>query len=159
MKLVIGGILTALICAAVGAAAGFASYNGFYLIVLFPIIMAFVAGTGIGFFARGTNSPALLLVLMALVCGLIAYGSYRITEYLLVVREVGSSVGLSFIDFLDFSADLGTTISRGSSEITLDRNATIIYWIVEIVVVVIFSMAIALRNRNTPPKPATPARM
>jgi hypothetical protein len=104
-----------------------------YLIILFPLLMATAAGTLTAIWATEQKNR-LIVVMLALALGLIIYGAYRYGEYLLFIRDLDVSV--TFWEFITLTAKLGISISRRSTEISLNEGMTWAYWGLELLLVV-----------------------
>ncbi len=143
-----------------GSAVGFIS-QFFYLIILFPIAMGFAAGVGISMAVKGgkVRNP-ILAAGFASLTGLIVYASMNYVGYLKfkqdvakqIVAEMGTGENSDkltndllkeetgddgFVGYIKYSAKQGTKISRAgsSSGITMDANATWVYWLVELAII------------------------
>jgi hypothetical protein len=171
-------ILAAIIGSLVVGGLVFAVSHLIYLIVLFPILMGAIGGAILAFAVKsGKVRSPIIAGLIGLIMGVGIVGVYRFAEYyidfrneiMVIVREdagegvpqeevdqfideslleeVGSP---GFIGYLKYAATLGTTITRSSSEITLDENATWAYWGLELLIVALFCAGMAFNAARKP---------
>lgn len=175
----IGLILATIIGSLVIGGLVFAVSHVIYLIVLFPFVMGALGGGLLSLVVKSSKVRSPFIAgLVGLILGVGIIGVYRFAEYYIdfrnevtsVVRaeeggedvsqeeidqfidevleeEVGSP---GFIGYIKYSATLGTTISRTSSEVTLDENATWVYWGVELLIVALFCAALAFGAARQP---------
>jgi hypothetical protein len=174
----IGLILATIIGSLVIGGLVFAVSHLIYLIVLFPIIMGALGGGLLALVVKsGKVRSPIIAGLFGLILGVGIIGVYRFAEYYIdfrnevtaVVREEGgddisqeeidqfidetleAEVGSpGFIGYIRYSATLGTTITRTSSEVTLDENATWVYWGVELLIVALFCAGLAFNAARQP---------
>jgi hypothetical protein len=171
-------ILATIIGGAVIGGIVFAASHLIYLIILFPLLMGAVGGGLLALVVRGTKvrSP-IIAALFGLIMGVGIVGVYRFAEYYIDFRneitnaahesegdnitqeeidqfidetleqETGSP---GFIGYLKYSASLGTTITRSSSEVELDEKATWVYWGIELVIVMLFCAGLAASAARKP---------
>lgn len=135
---VLGMVATLIGAVLIGGIIAFAAQY-FYLVILYPVIMATAAGTLSAVWNTEQRSH-FFVVLSAVVLGLIIYGSYRYGEYLLFLRGLDSDVAVSFWEFTNLTAKLGISISRGSTEIALNESMTWAYWGIELLLVCVVSI-------------------
>jgi hypothetical protein len=175
----IGLILATIIGSLVIGGLVFAVSHVIYLIVLFPFVMGALGGGLLSLVVKSSKVRSPFIAgLFGLILGVGIIGVNRFAEYYIdfrnevtsVVRaedggedvsqeeidqfidevleeEVGSS---GFIGYIKYSATLGTTISRTSSEVTLDENATWVYWGVELLIVALFCAGLAFNSARQP---------
>jgi len=174
----LGLILATIIGSLVIGGLVFAVSHLIYLIVLFPLVMGAVGGGLLALVVRSSKIRSPIIAgLFGLLLGIGILGVYRFAEYYIdfrnevttAVREEGGEdvsqeeidqfiddvlqeeVGASgFLGYLRYSATLGTTITRSSSEIALDENATWIYWGIELLIVALFCAGLAFAAARKP---------
>jgi hypothetical protein len=169
----IGLILATIVGSLVIGGLVFAVSHLIYLIILFPFVMGAIGGALLSLVVKSSKvrSP-IVAALFGLILGIGIIGVYRFAEYYIDFRnevttairedggedvpqeeidqfideslqeEVGSP---GFIGYIKYSATLGTTISRTSSEVTLDETATWVYWGIELLIVALFSAGMAFK--------------
>lgn len=114
-----------------------------YVIFVYPIIMTIGSGlcaaVGVIAFRLRIGSA---IVLWAIAIGLLMYGSYRATDYLMSVRtqsaEAGNPASITFIDYVKQKAKSGQPIaSVGGNEsgLSLSEPLTWLYWGAELVMI------------------------
>jgi len=174
----IGLILATIIGSLIVGGLVFAVSQLIYLIVLFPLVMGAVGGGILALVVKSSKVRSPIIAgLFGLVMGVGVIGVYRFAEYYIDFRneittavreeageevpqeeidlfideslqeEVGST---GFVGYLKYSATLGTTITRNSSEFTLDERATWIYWGIELLIVALFCAGMAFGAARKP---------
>lgn len=174
LLLLIGAVFTA---ALLGGLL-FAVSHLIYLIVLFPLIAGFIGGAIMAAIVRaGKVRSPVIAGFFGLLAGVGIIGIYNFAQYYIdfrnearsaIVEDSGDDItqqeideiidfvledevgDTGFIGYLKFSAREGTTISRGSSDLTLDETATWIYWGAELVVVALIVAGLAFSAARQP---------
>jgi hypothetical protein len=126
---------------------------GFYLIVLFPILMGALGGFVGKTFAQQANISLVWAALIGILIGILTYFAYRYGDYLLFLPKLaaeGVTASVSFIEYTELQAELGITLSRvasSSSGIELKGQQVWIYWGAELLLIVVGAVA-GVRNRR-----------
>ncbi len=153
LRLIGGTLIGSVIIGGVVALAGQITY----LIILFPLLMGGVGGViAAGNVVRFGVQKRWVATLIGAGLGMLIYGSYRYSDYLLFLGHTHGNTPLQFIDYLRLVAAFGTTVQAGTSALRLPLGETLtwIYWIFEICLVVGVSGYIASIPARAVSKPA-----
>jgi hypothetical protein len=156
----------------------FAVSKFIYLIVLFPFVMGLIGGGALAWaVTSGKVRSPIIAAIFGLLVGAGTIGTYRVLDYYFtflpdarasIIEEAGEDIpqaeldafidevlesetgSTGFVGYLKFSAQQGTTISRTTSEFTLDETQTWIYWGGELVLVMIVAAGMAVSAARKP---------
>lgn len=174
----IGLILATIIGSLLIGGLAFAVSNLIYLIILFPLVMGALGGGLLALVVKSSKirSP-IIAALFGLLMGVAIIGTVHFLDYYITDRNefretvYGSSAqdvpqeqvdrdmdeflleetgSTGFIGDLKFNASFGMTITRSSSEITLDETATWVYWGVELLMVALICAGLAFGAARKP---------
>ncbi len=174
----IGLILATIIGSLIIGGLVFAVSHLIYLIVLFPFIMGALGGGLLSLVVKSSKVRSPIIAgLFGIIMGIGIIGTVHFLDYYItdrnefrafVIEEMGEDVPQEEVDaFLDeflleetgssgfigdlkFNAQQGTTITRTSSEITLDENGTWVYWGVELLIVALLGAGMAFSAARQP---------
>lgn len=161
-----------------GGIVGFIS-QFFYLILLFPIVMGGAAGTAIAMTAKSSKvRNPMVAALFGTLTAFITYASMNYVQYITfkqelrkeIIAESGKSDDANveqltndvlkeatgdtgFIGYIKFSAQQGMSINRAGRSgkgISLDENATWIYWLIELAIIDGLAMYLAFAAAKEP---------
>lgn len=154
IRLMIGTVLAVALMG--GIIAFIRQQFGLYLIVLSPILMGGLAGAMATTWRTRFNLNIIVTGLIGILIGLLTYGAYRVADYLFFINRLSRNVP-TFAEYTELQALVGVSITRigRSTGADLTGNLVYLYWIAEMVLVVV-GVVLALRQANkSAAKPVT----
>jgi len=117
---------------------------GFYLMLLFPLLMGAAAGAMAHGWRTQLGLSNSVMYLIAAVSGIFIYATYRVADYFFFISKLTGEVAPTFIEYTQLQALVGVSISgRSGNGLNLTDSAAYIYWVIEIILIVIASVYVA----------------
>jgi hypothetical protein len=153
LRIVIGSLIGAILIGVL-----FAVVSQFLdLIILYPLLMGAFGGMFVAFGAERLQVKSrLLMVVLGVLLGLLIYGTYRYTDYLLFVRKLNDDsakpISVTFDEYLRLTAAFGFSIARvaesDANGLELKDAGVWLFWGLELLCATVGGGYFALRLRE-----------